>query len=92
MFLTGFSANQAESPAIGRTVRHAEIRRAIRDLPFRRSQRARATAVRLEFPAHNFRPRKPAAQGRDDLRGRGPVRRAGCRRAWKSSSGRGETL
>ncbi len=64
---SGRSLKPDRSLAIGRPVRHAKIRQAIRDLPFRRPQRIRAFAVRLELPAHDFRLRKPAAQFRDDF-------------------------
>ncbi len=66
MFLAG-GTNQAKPLPVGRAVRHAEIRRAIRQLLFCRPQRARLPADNLKFPARDFCFRKPAAQFRDDF-------------------------
>ena len=47
--------HQAESLAVSRAVRHAKIRQAISHLFLRRAQGVRASAVRLKFPAEDFR-------------------------------------
>ena len=63
-------ADQAETFAVGRAVHHAQISHAFRKLPARRGDGVRPPAVRLEFPADDFRLGKPAAQLRDDFRRR----------------------
>jgi len=53
--------DQAKAVAISRAVRHAKIRRTIYDLFFSGMNRGCALAIRFEFPAGDFRLRKPAA-------------------------------